>query len=118
MSGPDLVETANRPPVVQMLIQLTREHLRVDIDICRSNNRARELLLERLAGFETPTLQRRDDLKIGHLAFVEPEGGSLLFLRSNVIGLVRNAGPAAADPLYFGARLDALFSALLLKNEP
>ncbi len=115
--GPHLVQSANRPPTIQMLIKLMDQHIRIDIDVCSSGKEARKALLQRLGQFETPTLQRRTDLEIGEIAFVEPEVGALLFLRSNLVGMIRNAGTAAANMTDFGPRLDLLFLDLMVQQD-
>jgi hypothetical protein len=66
--------------------------LRVDIFQSRDCDEARLLLLHQLGEFQIPNLKRLEPPPIGDVAFVEPEGISVLFALSDYVFLVRSAG--------------------------
>lgn len=111
--GPDLVRTLNHPPTIQMVVGSTLgQEIRLDIYVCDSAALARNCLLQQLGRFDSPSL-RRTDIGVGEIAFVETETGSTLFVRSNLVTLVRNARTAAVSLANFAQRLDVFFLELL-----
>ncbi len=112
--GPELVKTSNNPPAIQMLLRSRLEqHIRIDIDFCASADESRDFLLQRLGRFESATLRQRPEIGIGEIAFVEPESGTILFVRNNLVALVRNADTRVVDLTDFGRGLDLFFRQLL-----
>ena len=105
---PTFIEAASGPLTIQMILESENAHLRLDIDVCGSNEAARNHLLQRLGQFDSPTLQRSESSNIGEISFVEPEVGAILFLRKNLIALVRNAGNMWVDSKAFARELDLL----------
>ena len=80
--------------------------MRLDIDLCRSERAARFFLLQRLGQFDSPLLQRREELDVGDVVFTEPEAGSVLFARGNLVVLLRNAGRGAVEFIQLARRFD------------
>lgn len=66
--------------------------LRVDVVETPDATAARELTLRLLGEFQSPEVGRRTEAVIGHVAFELPGRTAILFARSNVVVMVRNAG--------------------------
>lgn len=106
MGHPILAERTDGTLTIQLLLnKRVSQRIRLDIDVCSSPDAALSYLAHRLGTFVTALQQHSDP---GELAFIEPEVGSILFLRSNVVVLVRDAGTARVNLSDFAARFDAL----------
>lgn len=66
--------------------------LRVETYECSSRAAAHEMLLEILAGFQSPGVLRSDDLDIGDVVFTVPGNAGIAFARANMAVFVSNAG--------------------------
>ena len=113
--GPDFIETANYPFLVQFLVLIGENPhpVRLDIDVCNSAEGTRNLLLQRLGHFQTASLDWRKNLEIGEITFVEPEVGAILFVRTDLVILVRFAGNGVPDVHNAARHLDHLLLRLL-----
>jgi hypothetical protein len=80
--------------------------IRLDVWECESRAAAHELLVRSLLGFESPLVERRDDLPLGDVAFAPPESGSVAFSRANLVFVVSRAGRADVPVAEFARRLD------------
>jgi hypothetical protein len=83
---------------------------RVDVYEAGSRVEARELLLHRLAQFQSPLIERRREAP-GDVAFGMPDDRSLVFSRGNMVVLVLNAGDNVETVEPVARELDHLFSA-------
>jgi hypothetical protein len=83
---------------------------RVDVYEAASRVEARELLLHRLAQFQSPLIERRSEAP-GDVAFGTPDDHSLVFSRGNMVVLVLNAGHKVGTVEPVARELDHLFSA-------
>ena len=83
---------------------------RVDVYEAASRVEARELLLHRLAQFQSPLIERRREAP-GDVAFGMPDDRSLVFSRGNMVVLVLNAGDNVETVEPVARELDHLFSA-------
>jgi hypothetical protein len=85
--------------------------LRVELYEAPSRAEARELLLRRLAQFQSPLVERRSEAP-GDVAFGMPGNRSLVFARANMVVLVANAA-AEVDTVEPAAKqLDRLITAI------
>ena len=87
----------------------TGEDVVVDVQIfeCVSRAAAHELLLVLLGAFQSPALVRRDDLNLADVCFTTPRDAAILFVRGNLVHLLRNAGRRAVPLLDVAATFDA-----------
>lgn len=109
LDQPQFVKTLNRPPVIKLIFQDKKEPdllLRVDIDVCESEEATPLLVLQRLGQFHSPSLKRLLIPELGRIAFVEIETGAVLFTRGNLVILVRNAGPLSISLTEAAGNLD------------
>lgn len=83
---------------------------RVDVYEAASRVEARELLLHRLAQFQSPLIERRREAP-GDVAFGMPDDRSLVFSRGNIVVLLLNAGDKVETVEPVARELDHLFSA-------
>lgn len=67
--------------------------LRIDIIEMPDVAAARTMLLHLLGEFQSPEIARQTDARIGQVAFESPDRTTVLFVRSNVVAMIRNAGP-------------------------
>jgi hypothetical protein len=85
--------------------------LRIDHYETAARGRAHDLLVELLAGFESPLAGRRSERDLGDVAFADGPGSVVVFARGNLVVSARRAGlePVAAWPA--AARLDRILIA-------
>jgi hypothetical protein len=85
------------PPYVQSVWRRTQGGtetlLRMDLYECASRVAAHEFLVQLVANFESPIVERRTAVRIGDVAFAGPPYPWLAFARANLVALLRNAGP-------------------------
>lgn len=59
---------------------------------CVSREAAHELLIRLLTQFQSPVIERRDNVGLGDVTFSGPSEASIVFARANLVHLLRNAG--------------------------
>jgi hypothetical protein len=84
--------------------------LRVEAYEAPSRVEAHEVLLQRLAQFQSPLLERRSEA-VGDVAFGMPSSRSLVFARANMVVLVANAATDLENVEPAAEQLDRLFTA-------
>lgn len=91
----DAVELPDLPPTIQSLWRPEKDAgralLRVDVSEAPSVTEGRALLLRTLAQFQSPLIERISDGP-GDVAFGPSGYRSVVFVRANIVVLVRNAG--------------------------
>jgi hypothetical protein len=107
----DETAAAGWPPATDSLWAGGSAPVRVDVYETTSRAEAREHLLRQLAEFQSPLLERTDGP--GEVAFGMPEGRSIVFVRANVVVVVRNAGDEVEPVEPVARELDRLFAAPL-----
>lgn len=87
----------------------TGDDVLVDIQVfeCASRAEAHQLLLVVLGEFQSPDLMRRNDIEWGDVCFTTPGEGAVLFVRGNLLHVLRNAGRRRIPLLDVAAALDA-----------
>jgi hypothetical protein len=81
--------------------------LRSELYECSSRLRAHELLVERLAQFQSVEVVRLEPPPVGDVAFTGPGEGFVLFARANLLFFIANARPEQAPVLPLARQLDA-----------
>lgn len=91
---------------------------------CASVKDARQFLLNLLGGFQLPLVERRfgfendfDHVEIGELAFSVPDEVVLLFVRSNLVVYIQNAGKATSSVFSFAHDIDKRILRILRAEE-
>jgi hypothetical protein len=109
------VRTSKAPPGHTSLWQRTdgrgRALLNLDIFECGSAIAAHEYIVWLLAEFQSPLVDRRDELAIGSVSFTVPDDTAILFARSNLVVMMRNAGPELVPLAEIARRFDASIAA-------
>jgi hypothetical protein len=82
--------------------------LRIDHYEAASRERAHDLLVVLLAGFESPLAGRRAHRDLGDVAFADDAGGVALFARGNLVVFVRRAGREPVSAFDAAAELDRM----------
>ena len=109
------VEAPGLPPAIRSMWAagngepLDAPVFRVDVYEAPSRAEAHEVLLGRLAQFESPRIERKS--APGDVAFGGPDDHVLLFSRGNIVALLRNAGSEIAPVGPVARELDLLFTA-------
>ena len=80
--------------------------LGIDVIECESLAAAHDRVLQVLASFEAPVMQRDTQSVLGDVAFVGPREHVQVFARANLVFLLRNAGPVAVRVSPLASRLD------------
>ena len=100
-----------QPPVIRSLWrrgESTSELLSVEVFECASVKAAHDQLLEALSNVESSAVERRTGKDVpGDVAFALGDT-MLLFARSNLVVLIRNAGPTVVEVDTVARELDAL----------
>jgi len=89
-----IFQSSNRPTMISTLLQNTSHPdllMRVDIDVCESENTVSHFVLQCLGGFDSAAFERRTSDSIGNVTFDNPESSAILFARGNLVILVSNA---------------------------
>jgi hypothetical protein len=81
--------------------------LRSELYECASRMKAHELLIERLAEFQSVDVVRQEPPPVGDVAFVGPGEGAVLFARANLLFFIANASPNQVPALPLAHQLDA-----------
>jgi hypothetical protein len=92
--------------------------LRLDLIETASPTAARELLLELLGEFQSPEVARQDNPAAGDLAFAVPGDTMLLFVRGQVVAMVRNAGRGAVPVAQFAKLVDGRLTGREVLGQP
>jgi hypothetical protein len=109
------VDAPGLPPAIQSIWAAGNEEtldapvFRVDVYEAPSRAEAHEVLLGRLAQFESPRIERKN--AAGDISFGGPDDRVLLFSRGNIVALVRNAGSEIAPVGPVARELDLLLTA-------
>lgn len=80
--------------------------LRLEVYECPSREAAHELVIELLANFQSPLIERRQEPPVGDVAFAAPGDTALLFARGNVVMVLANAGRNLVPVSGLAVRLD------------
>lgn len=109
------LRTNRAPSGFQSLWQRTdgrgRVLLGLDIFECGSAIAAHEYLVWLLGEFQSPLIERRDDLGIGSVSFTVPGETAIVFARANLVAMMRNAGPELVPLAEIARRFDAFIAA-------
>jgi hypothetical protein len=80
--------------------------VRVDVWECESASAAHELLIRLLADYQSPLVDRREDVELGDVMFAPPGAAAVLFARGNLVIGVTRAGRGDVSIVDLARRLD------------